>query len=166
MCQTPRLRPWPNYAMSTLPPATDPSRLRLIAESYRRLTSLQLPRAPADDLPTALWLAPAAIVAHGTEPDPVFFYGNRLALELFGMDFAAFTRLPSRFSAEPLLREERALLLERVTRDGFIDDYSGIRIAACGRRFRIERATVWNLVDAAGLRHGQAAMFAQWTPLE
>ena len=91
MCQTPRLRPWPNYAMSTLPPATDPSRLRLIAESYRRLTSLQLPRAPADDLPTALWLAPAAIVAHGTEPDPVFFYGNRLALELFGMDFAAFT---------------------------------------------------------------------------
>ena len=72
-------------------------------------------------------------VQHGTEPDPVFFYGNRLALELFGMDFAAFTRLPSRFSAEPLLREERALLLERVTRDGFIDDYSGIRIAACGR---------------------------------
>jgi len=89
-----------------------------------------------------------------------------LALELFGMDFAAFTRLPSRFSAEPLLREERALLLERVARDGFIDDYSGIRIAASGRRFRIERATVWNLVDAAGMRHGQAAMFAHWIPLE
>ena len=102
--------------MSTLPPATDPSRLRLIVESYARLTGRQLPLAPADDLATALWLAPAAIVAHGTEPDPVFFYGNRLALELFGMNFAAFTRLPSRFSAEPLLREERALLLERVTR--------------------------------------------------
>lgn len=152
--------------MSTPAPAIDPSRLRLIAESYRRLTNLELHRAPAADLPTALWLAPAAIVAHGTEPDPVFFYGNRLALELFGMDFAAFTRLPSRFSAEPLLREERALLLERVARDGFIDDYSGIRIAASGRRFRIERATVWNLVDVAGMRHGQAAVFAQWTPLE
>ena len=152
--------------MSTPAPAIDPSRLRLVAESYHRLTGRELPRAPADDLPTALWLAPAAIVAHGTEPDPVFFYGNRLALELFGMDFAAFTRLPSRFSAEPLLREERARLLERVTRDGFIDDYSGIRIAASGRRFRIERATVWNLVDAAGMRHGQAAMFAHWIPLE
>ena len=152
--------------MSTPAPATDPSRLRLIAESYRRLTGRALPRAPAHDLATALWQAPAAIVAHGTEPDPVFFYGNRLALELFGMDFAAFTRLPSRFSAEPLLREERALLLERVARDGFIDDYSGIRIAASGRRFRIERATVWNLVDVAGMRHGQAAVFAQWTPLE
>ena len=152
--------------MSTLPPATDPSRLRLIADSYRRLTARELPRAPADDLAMSLWLAPAAILAHGTEPDPVFFYGNRLTLELFEMDFAAFTRLPSRFSAEPLLREERALLLARVARDGFIDDYSGVRIAASGRRFRIERATVWNLVDAAGLRHGQAAVFAHSTPLE
>lgn len=151
--------------MSTSPPATDPSRVRLIVESYARLTGRQMPLAPADDLATALWLAPAAIVAHGTEADPVFFYGNRLALELFEMDFAAFTRLPSRFSAEPLLREERARLLARVARDGFIDDYSGVRIAASARRFRIERATVWNLVDAAGLRHGQAAMFAHWTPL-
>jgi hypothetical protein len=133
--------------------------------SYRGLTGRAMPLAPADDLATALWLAPAAIVAHGTEPDPVFFYGNRLALELFEMDFAAFTRLPSRFSAEPLLRAERARLLGRVSRDGFIDDYSGIRIAASGRRFRIERATVWNLVDAAGRRHGQAAVFEHWTPL-
>jgi hypothetical protein len=148
------------------PPTVDPTRLALLVESFARLTGRDLPLAHADDLATALWLAPAAIVAHGTEPDPVFFYGNRLALELFGMDFAAFTRLPSRFSAEPLLREERALLLERVARDGFIDDYSGIRIAASGRRFRIERATVWNLVDAAGMRHGQAAMFAHWIPLE
>jgi len=148
------------------PPTVDPTRLTLLVESYTRLTGRALPLAPADDLATALWLAPAAIVAHGTEPDPVFFYGNRLALELFEMDFAAFTRLPSRFSAEPLLREERALLLARVARDGFIDDYSGIRIAASGRRFRIERATVWNLVDAAGLTHGQAATFAHWTPLE
>lgn len=166
MWQTPRNVPGLLPAMSTSPPATDTSRLRLIVESYARLTRRELPLAPADDLATALWLAPAAIVAHGTEPDPVFFYGNRLALELFEMDFAVFTRLPSRFSAEPLRREERALLLARVARDGFIDDYSGIRIAASGRRFRIERATVWNLVDAAGLTHGQAATFAHWTPLE
>jgi len=152
--------------MSSLPPAIDVARIELIVASYRRLTGRDLPLAPDDDLATALWLAPAAILAHGTEPDPVFFYGNRLALELFEMDFAAFTRLPSRFSAESLLREERARLLERVARDGFIDDYSGVRIAASGRRFRIERATVWNLVDAGGLRHGQAAMFRDWTPVE
>ena len=63
----------------------------------------------------AMWNAPRAIVAHGTEDDPVFFYGNRLALQLFKMSFDEFTRLPSRFSAEPLAREERSKLLQRVT---------------------------------------------------
>lgn len=151
--------------MPASPPAVPPECLELLVTSYRRLTGRELPLAPADDLATALWLAPAAIVAHGTEPDPVFFYGNRLALALFEMDFAHFTRLPSRLSAEPLLREERARLLGRVSREGFVDDYAGVRIAASGRRFRIERATVWNLVDEEGQRHGQAAMFEHWTPL-
>ena len=40
---------------------------------------------------------------------------------------------------------------------GFIRDYAGVRIAASGRRFRIDDAVVWNLVDADGVRHGQAA---------
>lgn len=140
------------------------SRLLLIAASYQRLTGRKLV-AGSGDPASELWLAPQVIVAHGTEADPVFFYGNRLALQVFAMDFAAFTRLPSRYSAEPLAREERARLLERVTRDGFIDDYSGVRIAADGRRFRIEQATVWNLIDAEGRHHGQAATFSHWQPL-
>ncbi|HRF30778.1 MAG TPA: MEKHLA domain-containing protein, partial [Azonexus sp.] len=119
-----------------------------------------------DDLAEALWQAPRVIVAHGTEADPVFFYGNRLALHTFDMDFASFTRLPSRYSAEPLARKERARLLERVSRDGFIDDYAGVRISASGKRFRIERAVVWNLVDRAGGHHGQAATFSHWQPLD
>lgn len=151
--------------MTAAPPDVAPECVELLVTSYRRLTGRELPLAPAENRAAALWLAPAAIVAHGTQADPVFCYGNRLALELFEMDFAQFTRLPSRLSAEPLLRAERARLLERVSRGGFIDDYSGIRIAASGRRFRIERATVWNLVDAAGRHHGQAAVFAHWTSL-
>ena len=35
-----------------------------------------------------------------------------------------------------------------------------------GSRFRIERAVVWNIVDAAGVHHGQAATFAHWTPVD
>jgi hypothetical protein len=35
-----------------------------------------------------------------------------------------------------------------------------VRVSATGRRFRIAGAIVWNLVDAAGLRHGQAASFS------
>lgn len=144
-------------------PPDDP-RLPLIADSYHRLTGGLLVAA-ADDLSAALWTAPRVIVAHGTEADPLFFYGNRVALAAFALDFAAFTRLPSRFSAEPLAREERARLLARVSREGFIDDYAGVRIAADGRRFRIEQATVWNLVDGDGQIHGQAATFERWTVL-
>ncbi len=138
----------------------------LIIESYRRLTGKALLATKNEASPQAgLWRAPCVVAAHGLEADPIFFYGNRLALEVFEMDFESFTRLPSRFSAEPLLREERARLLERVTRNGFIDDYSGVRISASGRRFRIESATVWNLIDGEGRCHGQAATFDRWLPI-
>jgi hypothetical protein len=133
-------------------------RLALLVASYERLAGT--PLVPADGDPVeALWRHPAAIVAHGTEDDPVFFFGNRAALIAFEMDFADFIRLPSRLSAEPALRAEREALLARVAATGLIRDYSGTRISATGRRFRIDQAAVWNLVDEVGLRHGQAAMF-------
>lgn len=147
-----------------LPAFNDAQRRHIadIAASYLRLTGRALVADAQGDAVEALWAAPFAIVAHGTEADPVFFFGNRVALELFEMDFATFTRLPSRFSAEPLLREERARLLDRVTRHGIIDDYAGVRISASGRRFHIRDASVWNLTDAAGAPSGQAAAFARW----
>lgn len=158
-------------AALTLPAAPPAAALhglaRLIVASHRRVVGHPLLADTPDDdvrLADALWAAPIAVVAHGTQADPVFCYGNRLALELFEMDFAAFTALPSRYSAEPLAREERAALLERVTRRGFIDDYAGVRISRGGRRFHIRGATVWNLLDADGSHRGQAAAFAQWSP--
>lgn len=146
-----------------LPQLTDDDRrrIRLIAESYRHWSGR--PLVSGGDLVAELQRAPLAVVAHGTEADPIFFFGNRVALELFEMDDDAFTRLPSRLSAEPLLREDRARLLARVSRDGLITDYAGVRISATGRRFRIENASVWNLIDADGKAAGQAAAFAQWT---
>ncbi len=96
---------------------------------------------------------------------PGFFYGNRLALQLFEMDFAAFTRLPSRLSAEPLERDARARLLERVAQQGYVEDYSGVRISGSGQRFMIAAATVWNLADEDGCYRGQAAVFPEWEPL-
>jgi hypothetical protein len=74
--------------------------------------------------------------------------------------------MPSRLSAEPLHQGERQALLDRVIAHGFIDDYSGNRITAEGRRFRVEVATVWNLVDAEGVVHGQGATFDRWTDLD
>jgi hypothetical protein len=102
------------------------------------------------------------IVSHGTEIDPILNYGNRAALALWEMSWAELTHTPSRLTAEAPKREERARLLEVVTRVGFIDDYSGIRISKTGRRFRISRAMVWNLLTEDGNPCGQAAMFDRW----
>jgi len=110
-----------------------------------------------------LFAAPFVVVSHGTQTDPILNYGNQTALDLWEMDIDTLVETPSRLTAEPVHRDERALLLERTTRDGYVDDYRGIRIARSGRRFLIERAIVWNLVDASGQRAGQAATFSEWT---
>jgi hypothetical protein len=135
------------------------ARIALIAGSFERLLGRPLV-SPGPDAITALWLAQAAIVAHGTEADPVFFFGNRAALELFETTPEAFTGMPSRLSAEAPLRAEREALLARVAAHGFAKDYSGVRISAKGRRFPIHGGIVWNLVDGQGRLHGQAATFA------
>ncbi len=112
-----------------------------------------------------LFGADFVVVSHGTEADPVLNYGNRAALDLWEMDLETLRRTPSRLTAEPMHRDERARLLDRTRRDGFVDDYAGIRISSTGKRFRIERAIVWNLVDDSGRHHGQAATFDRWIPL-
>jgi PAS domain-containing protein len=112
-----------------------------IASSYERWFGKPLV-SPSADLVAALWDAPFALLAHGTQTDPLFFFASRRALERFGYAPDEFVGLPSRLSAEPPARDERREMLERVTRDGFIDDYAGIRIGASGERFMIEKASV------------------------
>lgn len=134
-------------------------RLEWMMSSYEWMLGMPLV-VPNTDPVDALWTAPKAILAHGAEADPLFFFANRSALRAFEADLETMIGLPSRLSAEAPLREERQTLLERVSKEGFIDDYQGIRIALTGRRFRIENAVVWNIVDETGQRHGQAAAFA------
>jgi MEKHLA domain len=145
--------------MSELAPpdaALNDARIKVIYDSYQMLTGRCL---IASFDPLAMWNAPCAIVAHGTQADPIFFYANRLALLLFEMSFAEFVCLPSRLSAEPLAQEERIRLLAKVTQQGFVDDYCGMHIAKNGNRFMISNATVWNLSDPTGKPFGQAASF-------
>jgi hypothetical protein len=52
--------------------------------------------------------------------------------------------------------------LAEVTKKGFIDHYRGIRISRTGRRFRIEGAMVWNILDEHDRYAGQAAAFERW----
>jgi hypothetical protein len=146
----------------------DPSHVGLLLDSFARLVGRELvsrdgtPAEQAD----RLFHAPFAVVSHGTEADPVLNYGNAAALELWEMTWEELTQTPSRLTAEPVHRDERARLLARTREHGYVDDYSGIRISKTGKRFRIERAIVWNLTDVDGRHRGQAATFDHWTPLD
>jgi hypothetical protein len=137
---------------------------QLLCASYERWTGKQLlsNQFPAHEVILQLFHAPFALVSHGTEADPVFNFGNQTALHLFEMSWEEFTQLPSRKSAEPVNRQERADFMARVTKEGCINDYSGIRVSATGKRFRIAQATVWNLIDEKEQYHGQAAVFDHW----
>ena len=141
--------------------------VQILLDSFARLLGRELVSRDASTVEQArrLFEAPFVVVSHGTEADPVLNYANATALRLWEMDWDTFVQTPSRLTAEPMHRDERARLLERTRRDGYVDDYSGIRISQSGRRFRIEQAIVWNLVDAAGHLRGQAATFDRWTPL-
>lgn len=138
--------------------------VRILCSSYHHWTGHVLLDSVADnvDIVKRLDEAPFALVSHGTEPDPIFNYANRIALRLFEMSWDDFTSMPSRLSAEPLAQEERNRLLARVGSHGYIDDYSGIRISSTGKRFMIPDATVWNLLDESGQACGQAALLRDW----
>jgi hypothetical protein len=144
------------------------SHVQLLLDSFARLLGRELvPRdGTPDEQAERLFRTPFVVVSHGTQADPVLNYGNARALALWEMTWDDLTQTPSRLTAEPVHRDERARLLARTRTHGFVDDYSGIRISKTGRRFRIEQAIVWNLADAAGEHRGQAATFDRWTPLE
>jgi MEKHLA domain len=137
---------------------------QIFARSLKHWTGRELIAGnwPAPELAEKIFHAPFALVSHGTEADPVLNYGNAAALALWEMSWEELTRTPSRLTAEAPNREERARLLATVAARGFIDDYSGVRISKTGRRFRIVRATVWNLLTEEGKPCGQAAMFGEW----
>ncbi|MFN5286866.1 MAG: MEKHLA domain-containing protein [Planctomyces sp.] len=141
---------------------------QLMLDSYSRHTGRQLLERSDDPIDEArrLYHAPFVVVSHGTQADPILNYGNLLAQQLWEMDAQTLTSIPSRLTAEPMHRDERAEMMARALRDGFVDDYRGIRISRTGKRFLIERAVIWNLQDAAGRRLGQAATFSEWKPLD
>jgi hypothetical protein len=113
-----------------------------------------------------LFYAPFVVLSHNTDAQPILNYANRSGLKLFELTWEELIELPSRHTAEPIHQDERARLLATVARQGFIDDYCGVRITKSGRCFAIEQATVWNLHDENGVPYGQAATFSNWRFLD
>jgi hypothetical protein len=110
----------------------------------------------------ALFESPVVVVSHGMEEDPVLNYGNQTALTLWEMSWEELIRTPSRLTAEPVNRTEREWMLEQARTRGFIDTYRGVRVSGNGRRFVVENALVWNVLDSKARQIGQAATFSQW----
>jgi len=138
----------------------------LLITSYQHWTTEPLIEDGIDEV-NALMHSPFAIASHQAGDDPMFNYANHQALALFKMLPEDMLGLPSRYSAEPMLREARAEFLCQVSTHGFIENYSGVRIAKDGTRFLIEQATVWNVVDVALPKQvlGQAVIIKAWHTL-
>lgn len=141
---------------------------RLILSNHRRLLGRSLLEIPDARLAVEKLFAAPFVVLSALGPfgsDHIFNYANREALRLFDHPWNSLIGMPSSVSAEPAHRDERRRLLDEVGRHGFIENYSGIRISRTGRRFRILRATVFNLLDNSGAYIGQAATFSDWEPV-
>jgi len=137
----------------------------LLLNSFRHWTGRELLERAGDRTSEAdtLFLSPFVVVSHGMEEDPLLNYGNQVALELWEMTWEDLTQTPSRLTADPTNRAEREWMLEQAKTRGYFDTYRGVRITSTGRRFLVENALIWNVMDEEGQRVGQAATFSKWT---
>ena len=140
---------------------------QLLLDSYRHYIGNDLiERTPdAEQQARTLFEASFVVVSHGVEPDPILNYANQTALDLWELSWDRFIKTPSRLTAEPDERAERERLLTQARAEGYYDGYRGVRISSTGRRFRVEQALIWTVIDSAGKPIGQAATFSQWSNL-
>lgn len=151
----------------TLPASPSPSEwLDRLISSHRALLGRELgddPKCPPD--PAFLYAdAPFCLLAHDAGEDPRFVFANCAAQRCFEYSRDELIGLPSRLSAGPDDRDERARLLSSVAERGYAEGYRGLRVAKSGRRFWIEDVTVWNVLDAQGRFQGQAAVYRHTRP--
>jgi hypothetical protein len=141
--------------------------VRLLLDNYRRLLGRPLTDwdETAADCGKLIYNADFALLSHTTDANPLFNYGNRTALALFEYSWDEFIGLPSNYSVQPDEREARERLLQEVGAKGYVENYGGIRIARSGKRFKINRAAVWNLYGHDGIYRGQGAFFKDWEML-
>ncbi|MGK9168781.1 MEKHLA domain-containing protein [Inquilinus limosus] len=144
--------------------AHDPDFLRLLAGSHARLvgTPLLPEEAGGDAAVQARWLyeaAPFCVLVHNTDADPPSSMPTERPRPASSIACTSSRRCPP--ASPPRRRTGRSGsgCWTPLPADGFITSYRDLRVAKSGRRFWIENATVWRLIDEAGTLHGQAATF-------
>ena len=69
----------------------------------------------------------------GVQEDPLFCYANLAAQNLWNMDWKEFVGMPSRLSAELTMNSKSAgALIQTAHEEGFVDNYTGIRVTGEG----------------------------------
>jgi hypothetical protein len=114
-----------------------------------------------------LFATDTVVLAHDGAPldageGPRLIYANRAALRLWRRNWGSMVGMPSSRTAEPSARTERQQALAAALQQLAISNYSGIRIDSAGRRFAINSARIWTLIDTSGQPCGQAAAFSDW----
>ena len=139
---------------------------QIILNSYQRLLGKELILRNGDPLIEAkqLFYAPMVVLSHNTNPDPIYNYGNLQALELWEMTWEQLVQTPSKSTTEPELRSQREnfLVSAKMAKQGYINNYEGIRVSSTGKRYKIQDVIIWNLTDEQNQYCGQAATFADW----
>jgi MEKHLA domain len=138
----------------------------IIIKSYRHWTGKDLIDTSGTDQEIAerLFKAHFPVLSHTNVADPIFNYGNKIALELWELDWTEFTQLPSRKSAEPIEQTERDRILKTCKEKG-ICNWSGVRISSTGKRYLISNGLLWNLLDENQQFCGQSATYYPWENL-
>lgn len=109
-----------------------------------------------------LFSADTVVLAHNGSADPCLIYANAAALQLWERRWAEMIGMPSRLTAEPQERADRARMLASALQQHASEGYSGVRISQSGRRFRIHNARLWILWGPGDQPCGQAAAFSDW----
>jgi hypothetical protein len=99
------------------------------------------------------------VLSHGTQPDPIFNYGNMASLELFEQNIEDLCQTPSRYSTVPELMDDRSDLIQDIEIKGYGCIKNAIRVSAKGNLFLISQILVWTVFDDDDNRIGLAAIY-------
>lgn len=152
---------------SSIPPHYYERQAQLILKNFERCFQRTWNDVCSNDpnIVEKVFFNAAILLSSDVQEDPLLNFANEAALKLWEIDWQTLCKTPGRKTAEPMEREARQAFLDAVRSQGYVENYSGIRISSTGKRFRIEKALVWNLLDENGAYLGQAATFSAWTPL-
>lgn len=150
------LEPWKNIAYQQC--------AQQLMDSFQHYLSKDLiePCGNKEQQAKSIYFSSRIVIAHDNKEEPRFIFANRAATDLWEVEHHSFIGMPSKQSAEQEHRKDRARMLNQAKEKGYILNYSGIRVSKQGKRFFIENAIIWNVLDNKKNIIGQAATFEDW----